>query len=77
LIEDEKPIRDILVPLLFSAGFDCREAATGQSAMDLLGSGARIDLVLSNFLLPEVDGIRLLIYVMRFYGIGTHTIHCP
>ncbi len=65
LVEDEKPIRDFIVPILLSAGFDCREAATGQSAIDLLKSGVRINLVLSNFLLPEVDGIRLLLYTKQ------------
>jgi CheY-like chemotaxis protein len=65
LVEDEKPLRDFIVPILLSAGFDCREAATGQSAIDLLRSGLRINLVLSNFLLPEVDGLRLLLYTKQ------------
>jgi two-component system response regulator FlrC len=67
LVEDEKSIRDIIVPLLFSGGFDCREAETGQSAIDLLGSGVRINLVLSNLLLPEVDGFTLLLHVKQNY----------
>ena len=67
LVEDEKSIRDIIVPLLFSGGFDCREAETGRSAIDLLGSGVRINLVLSNLLLPEVDGFTLLLHVKRNY----------
>jgi CheY-like chemotaxis protein len=67
LVEDEKPIRDIIVPFLLSAGFDCREAATGQSAIDLLRSGERITLVLSNLLLPEVDGFTLLLHVKQNY----------
>ena len=67
LVEDEKSVRDIIVPLLFSAGFDCREAATGQSAIDLLRSGVRINLVLSNLLLPDVDGFTLLLHVKRTY----------
>lgn len=54
LVEDEEPIRDIIVPWLSRDGFDCREAADGQAAMDLLASGTRINLVLSNLLLPSV-----------------------
>jgi CheY-like chemotaxis protein len=65
LVEDEKPMRDIIVPMLLSAGFDCREAETGLSAIDLLESGVRIDLVLSNLCLPEVDGLTLLLYVKQ------------
>lgn len=67
LVEDEKPIRDILVLILFHAGFDCREAADGRAAMDLLRSGTRINLVLSNMLLPKVDGWTLFLHVRKYY----------
>ena len=67
LVEDEEIIRDVLVPILFSAGYDCREAADGRAAMDLLRSGVRINLVLSNFFLPEVDGFTLLLHVKKHY----------
>jgi CheY-like chemotaxis protein len=67
LVEDEKAIRDIVVPVLLSAGFDCREAADGRAAIDLLATGMRINLVLSNMLLPEVNGIELLRHVTRHY----------
>jgi CheY-like chemotaxis protein len=67
LVEDEKPIRDILVLILFQAGFDCREAADGRAAMDLLRSGTRINLVLSNMLLPKVDGWTLFLHVKQSY----------
>jgi DNA-binding NtrC family response regulator len=67
LVEDEKAIRDVLVPILFSAGFDCREAADGRAALDVLQGGTRINLVLSNMLLPEVDGWTLFLYVRKKY----------
>ena len=67
LVEDEQPIRDFIVPLLFSDGFDCREAADGRAAMDLLATGTRINLVLSNMLLPVIDGLSLLRHVKQRY----------
>ena|SRR6266536_5558627 len=67
LVEDEKPIRDFIVPLLFGDGFDCREAADGRAAMQLLATGTRINLVLSNMLLPVVDGLTLLLHVKERY----------
>jgi len=67
LVEDEQPIRDIIVPWLFKNGFDCREAADGRAAMDLLATGTRIDLILSNVLLPLVDGLTLLLEVKQRY----------
>src|SRR5579864_7229182 len=65
VVEREKEVRDIVVPWLFRDGFDCREAAGGQAAVDLLATGIRIDLVLSNLILDAVDGITLLQYVKK------------
>lgn len=67
LVEDEQAIRDIIVPWLFADGFDCREAADGRAAKDLLATGIRINLVLSNMLLPVVDGFSLLMHVKQNY----------
>src|SRR5271165_3580770 len=67
LVEDEQPIRDIIVPWLFRDGFDCREAADGRAAIKLLAAGTRINLVLSNLLLPLVDGFTLLLHVKQQY----------
>jgi len=67
LVEDEQPIRDIVVPWLLRDGFDLREAADGRAAIDLLATGTRINLVLSNLLLPFVDGITLLLHVKQNY----------
>jgi CheY-like chemotaxis protein len=67
LVEDEQPIRDIIVRWLFRDGFDCREAADGRAAMELLAAGTRINLVLSNLLLPLVDGFTLLLHVKQNY----------
>ena len=67
LVEDEQPIRDIIVPWLFRNGFDCREAADGRAAMDLLAGETRVNLVLSNLLLPLVDGFTLLLHVKQHH----------
>jgi CheY-like chemotaxis protein len=67
LVEDEQPLRDVIVRWLFEDGFDWREAADGRAAMNLLASGTRIDLVLSNVLLPVVDGFELLLQVKERY----------
>jgi len=67
LVEDEQPIRDIIVPWLFRDGFDCREAADGRAAMELLAAATRINLALSNLLLPMVDGFTLLLHLKQRY----------
>jgi CheY-like chemotaxis protein len=67
LVEDEKPIRDVVASILVTAGFNCCKAEDGETAMSLLASGARISLVLSNLLLPQVDGFSLLVHVKQNY----------
>ncbi len=67
LVEDERPIRDVIVPWLFQDGFDVREAADGRAAIDLLATGTRINLVLSNLLLALVDGFALLLHVKQHH----------
>jgi CheY-like chemotaxis protein len=67
LVEDEQAIRNIIVPWLFKNGFDCREAADGVAAIELFAAGTRSDLVLSNLLLPLVDGLTLLRLVKQQY----------
>jgi CheY-like chemotaxis protein len=67
LVEDSELIRELIVPWLFEDGFDCREAADGRAAMELLASGTRIDVVLSNLLLPVIDGFALFQHVKENY----------
>jgi CheY-like chemotaxis protein len=67
LVEDERPIREIVASILASDGFNCCKAEDGAMAMSLLASSARINLVLSNMLLPEVDGWTLFLHVRKHY----------
>lgn len=64
--EGEEPIRNIVISMLTSAGFDCQEAVSGRDATDLLGT-ERIDLVLSNLLMADVDGWSLFLHVKKHY----------
>jgi CheY-like chemotaxis protein len=65
LVEDEQPIRDVVVPWPCRDGFDCREAADGRAATELLATETRISLALSNLPLPLVDGFTLLLNVKQ------------
>jgi CheY-like chemotaxis protein len=44
-----------------------RKRATGQEAIDLLNSGVQIDLILSDLIMPGVDGLTLLLHVKQHY----------
>ena len=46
--------------MLAGADFECREAASGVDALALLESGEEFDLLLTDMLMPDLDGIALL-----------------
>ena len=60
VVDDEKQICEIITSMLMAANYECREAGSGLEALALLESGELFDLMLSNLLMPELDGIGLL-----------------
>lgn len=61
IVEDEKAIRSLLSFLLTSAGYETVEASDAISAIDL-ASRHEPDLVLLDWHLPDMDGLKLLRY---------------
>jgi DNA-binding NtrC family response regulator len=60
VVDDEKQICEIIRTMLEAANYECREAGSGPEALVLLESGDEFDLMLSNLLMPDLDGIGLL-----------------
>jgi putative nucleotidyltransferase with HDIG domain len=60
VVDDEETIREIVSSMLAGAQFRTRQAASGVEAMSLLESGEEFDLVLSDLMMAEMDGIALL-----------------
>jgi two-component system chemotaxis response regulator CheY len=67
VVDGEEAVREIVTSMLRSGGYECRESPNGLAALALLGSGARVDLVLSEVMMPELDGIGLLERVKEKY----------
>ena len=64
LVEDDEPIRSALSLALADEGCEVVEAASGEQALALLGSGTEgdlggIDVVLLDLMLPGVDGMHV------------------
>ena len=59
IVDDEKPIRDMLKVALEMADFDCIEATNAQEAQ-IVVTDRRPDLVLLDWMMPEVSGVELL-----------------
>ena len=55
VVEDESPLRE-LITVTLGVAFDCREASTGESALEMLRESVP-DLVLVDVMLPGKSGI--------------------
>ncbi|MEP7313319.1 MAG: phosphate regulon transcriptional regulator PhoB [Pseudomonadota bacterium] len=64
IVEDEKPIRDMIAFALKRAGFDVQEAEDSQSARALLAD-RRPDLLLIDWMLPDMSGLELTRLIKR------------
>jgi putative nucleotidyltransferase with HDIG domain len=60
VVDDEETIREIVSSMLGGADFKTRQAASGVEALAILESGEEFDLVLSDLMMAEMDGMGLL-----------------
>jgi len=60
LIDDDRPFRKALRLYLEHSGFNCKEADEGQEALALLDGGLNVDLILSDYHMPTIDGLNFL-----------------
>ncbi len=60
VVDDEDAIREIVIAMLQSTGYQCQQAASGKQALALLNSGEGFELVLSDLMMADMDGIGLL-----------------
>jgi putative nucleotidyltransferase with HDIG domain len=60
VVDDEEPIREIVAQMLGNAGYLCKEAGSGMEALAVLTSGEEFELMLSDLMMADLDGIGLL-----------------
>src|SRR6266851_3925086 len=60
VVDDEETIREIVCSMLTTANYKCRQAASGIEALALLESGEEFELMLSDLMMADLDGIGLL-----------------
>ena len=60
VVDDEEAIREIVASMLTSAGYACKQAASGMEALAVLTSGEEFELMLSDLMMADLDGIGLL-----------------
>lgn len=62
IVEDEKPIANLISISLENAGYQCDLAFSGTEALEYIDSKI-YDLILLDIMLPEVDGFELMDYI--------------
>lgn len=60
LIEDDRPYRQALRLYLESHGFTAKEAEDGREALVLLDGGLDVDIIISDYHMPVINGLDFL-----------------
>jgi len=60
VVDDEETIREIVCSMLAAANYKCTQASSGMKALAVLESGQEFELMLSDLMMADLDGIGLL-----------------
>ena len=60
IVEDEFAIADLLEELLIDEGYRVLMAGNGRQGLERLAEGPRPDLVISDYMMPVLDGVGLI-----------------
>ena len=65
VVDDSRAMRMILRRIMSEQGYEVLEAADGQEALDVLEGGARPDVALIDWNMPNVDGLELVVRIRK------------
>jgi signal transduction histidine kinase/CheY-like chemotaxis protein/HAMP domain-containing protein len=60
LVDDQDSVREILAAQLHDAGFDVVSAAGGAQAIAMLSTGLKVDALVSDLSMPQIDGLAVI-----------------
>ncbi len=66
VIDDQEPIRSLLRVALEGAGHEVRDASNGRRGLELYRERAT-DLIITDILMPEMNGLELLLELTRTF----------
>jgi CheY-like chemotaxis protein len=59
LVDDDNAVRDVTATYLRELGYQVLEAGSGGAALEVLGSSAKVDLLLLDYAMPGMNGAEL------------------
>jgi CheY-like chemotaxis protein len=66
LVDDEMLVRSGTAMMLDELGHDVTEAVSGKQALALIGDHPRYDLLITDFRMPDMDGMELIAAARKF-----------
>ncbi|MBD3383014.1 MAG: response regulator, partial [candidate division Zixibacteria bacterium] len=63
IVEDDPVSLKLMDSILTKKGYETVATTSGREAIDYLDSGKLVDLVISDVMMPEIDGFQLLKYM--------------
>lgn len=67
VVDGEEPIREIVSSMLHAVGYKTQQAESGMEALSILKKNGEFDLLITELLMPNLDGIALLEQVTEKY----------
>ena len=74
IVEDEDPVRNFVVATLTDCGYEVSEAADAEEALELLEEDMDYDLVISDVMMPDMDGPSMVKQARETLGLQSKII---
>jgi DNA-binding response OmpR family regulator len=68
VIEDDSEVRDMVCKMLSDKSFDVVAAINGREGMELISKASNIDLVITDLIMPEKEGLETIRELKRDFS---------
>lgn len=65
VVDDDHSVRDVMHRILAKAGLKVESVASARDALALLKQGRRFEAIVSDLMMPQIDGVQLLRFVRQ------------